>query len=97
MKTYAQRLTELETTYVPESKFFTTEGNANYVKKILGLADLNDFELQNMRDMAVMFFARNIDEARCDRNWDEYDRQSTMMMSVTAVIDSVKYNRGIAV
>lgn len=97
MKTYAQRLIELETTYIPDNKHYTTEGNANYIKRVLELAELNDFELQNMRDMAVMFFNNNMSDARCDEDWNAYERQMTLMMSVTAVIDSVKHNRGLAV
>lgn len=97
MKTYAQRLMELEKTYTPESRFFTTAKEMETVKTVLGLADLNDFELQNMRDMAVMFFNSKADNALLNDEKDGFDRLWNIMQSVTAVIDNVKWNRGLAV
>ena len=97
MKTYAQRLVELETTFVPEYLHFTTAEEMQRVIETLGLNDMSAFELQNMRDMAVMFFDSDLNDARADRDWDAYDRYRELMFSVTATIDRVKFDRGYAV
>ena len=89
MKTYAQRLLELEKNYKPASTFFTSKLEAEQVEKTLGLNELNDFELQNMRDMTVMFFGSRAD----DNDMDAWNK----MMSITAVIDHIKWDRGLAV
>ena len=97
MRTYAQRLMELAEQYTPANDFFTTKEEARQIKDTLELADLNDFELQNMRDVAVMFFNSTASNARLNGEWDKYDKAWNTMQSVTAVIDSVKVNRGLAV
>lgn len=97
MKTYAQRLVELETTFVPANLHFTTAEEMKKVGEILGLNEMGKFELQNMRDMSVMFFDSNANDARADRDWDAYDRIRETMFSVTATIDNVMYNRGYGV
>lgn len=82
MKTYFQMISELKG-YEPKSRMFTSEDEIQMLNKHFGLEAMSITELQNLRDMFVLVYR------------DQYDMFSTnAMMSVTAVIDHFKWQKG---
>lgn len=97
MKTYAQRIMELAETYMPADRHFTSQAESNQVKEVLGLEDMGKFELQNMRDMVVMFFDSERLAGRLNEDAKQMKDAEIKMWSITAVIDEVKWVRGYTV
>lgn len=82
MKTYYQMISELKG-YEPKSRMFTSNEEIEMLNKHFGLEAMTVTELQNLRDMFVLVYR------------DQYDMFSTnAMMSVTAVIDHFKWQKG---
>lgn len=82
MKTYFQMISELKG-YEPKSRMFTSEDEIQMLNKHFGLEAMSVTELQNLRDMFVLLYR------------DQIDMFSTnAMMSVTAVIDHFKWQKG---
>lgn len=96
--TYIRRIMELADTYCPESRIFTSGEEARTVKDALGLDEMQtELELRNMRDMTVLYYDRMIDTALAEDDHEDFDRLMSAMQSITAVIDSVLWNRGYGV
>ena len=85
MRTYAQRITDLASKYEPSERHFTTVAESKLVKQELELSEMGRFELQNMRDMVVLYFEDRMAVS---------ERARRQMMSITAVIDEVLWERG---
>lgn len=85
--------------YKPEKRHFTSQSEMDMIAMNLGLEGLTNEQLQSRRDEVVKFYYA-LDEKV---DWDSpkereiaYDRHEGMM-SVTAVIDHYKFNRGMEV
>lgn len=85
--------------YKPEDRHFTSQSEMDMIAMNLGLEGLTNEQLQAKRDEIVALYW-SLDE---DVNWDDpkereiaYNRHDGMM-SVTAVIDHYKFNRGMEV
>ena len=96
-KTYAMRIVELDKTNFPKNIHVTSADEAKTITEILGLDELNDFELQNMRGMVVMFYDSKQSDALLNAEHSAFESAMNKMMSVTAVIDHIKFKRGLAV
>ena len=81
--------------YRPEDEHFTSQHEMDLIALNLGLEGLTNEQLQEKRNEVVRFYhelkVKNQEDR--DKVWD----LSTAMMSVTAVIDHHKYNRGMEV
>ena len=80
--------------YMPKDEQFTSDFEMEMIAKCLDLRKLSNEELQEKRNEVVRFYSE-LKKAETDRekSWD----YTTAMMSVTAVIDHFKYQRGMGV
>lgn len=80
--------------YQPKDEHFTSFEEIAMISEKLGLAGLDNEQIQEKRNQVVMFY-HNLKKAETDRNkvWD----LSIAMMSVTAAIDYIKSKRGMEV
>ena len=92
-KTYYQLLSEIKD-YRPADRHFTSADEIAMLAGHFGLDDMSLFDLQNLRDMAVFFFGEIADSLRENGNKEESYRALDAMMSVTAVIDMYKAEKG---
>lgn len=74
--TYFQMISMLKD-YMPESRVYTSDAEAKFLKEFFGLEGMSRYELCNLRDMVVMMWD----------NWLKVD--SSWLMSVTVVIDEM--------
>lgn len=80
--------------YKPKDEHFTNEFEVKEITDSLGLENMTNEELQEKRNDVVRFYHDlKLNESDPDKRWD----YSTAMMSVTAVIDSHKWNRGMEI
>lgn len=82
MKTYSQMITELKG-YEPHSRMFTSQEDIDFLNKHFGLEEMSLLDLQNLRDMFVLLYCSDLDM------FSYYAK-----MSVTAVIDYYKFQKG---
>ena len=91
---------ELDEKYSPAKRGFVNVSEMKTIFTVLDLSARNDIELQNIRDMTVMFYSMLIDAARSgDSNprlndWTSY---SDKMSAIVCVIDNEQLRRGMAV
>ena len=81
-KTYYQMIKELKG-YEPKDSHFTSFEEVERLNKHFGLDTMNALELRNLRDMFMLVYIGNRDMFT-----------SCAMMSVTAVIDHYKWQKG---
>lgn len=85
--------------YQPKDKHFTSDEEIKMIADKLGLVGLTNEQLQAKRDEVVEFFSSLEDTV----NWEDPKQRenaynwTTALMSVTAVIDHFKWNRGMEV
>lgn len=83
--------------YKPKNEHFTSQEEIDMLTEKLGLDKMSNEELQQTRDEVVRFFHYRILDAikaeDSNKRWD----LSQSMMSVTAVIDYCKVNKGMEV
>lgn len=81
--------------YMPADEHFTSQSEMDLIALNLGLECLTNEQLQEKRNEVVRFYHDLKVKNQEDRNkvWD----LSTALMSVTAVIDHYKWNRGMEV
>lgn len=77
--------------FIPKDRHITSLKEINYIKETLDLEHASNDDLRNYRDMCVMMW-----EHMCDTREDGYERMGAMQ-SITAVIDSVQFTRGMEV
>ena len=73
----------IDADYSPKHRIFTSKEEIDYVSDLMGLDELDDWDLQNLRDMWVLL---NMD---VDYNDEKAFKRS---QSVVAIIDNKKYN-----
>ena len=81
MKTHYEMISSLQ--YEPKSRSFTSEDEIKMLDKHFGLSGMSLLDLQNLRDMFVLVYFQNRDKFSMNA-----------MMSVTAVIDHFKLQKG---
>lgn len=69
--------------YEPKDRHFTSNEEMDMLNKHFGLEKMSAYELQNLRDMFMALYIANRDSFSC-----------FAMMSVTAVIDHFKWQKG---
>lgn len=80
--------------YKPADDHFTSNEEMEMLTEKLNLENLTDEELQERRDDVVKYYHDlKVNEKDRNKAWD----YTTAMMSVTAVIDHHKYNRGMEI
>lgn len=85
--------------YQPKDKHITSEEEIKMIAEKLGLDVLTNEQLQAKRDDVVEFFSSLDDKV----NWEDPEQREsaynrhTALMSITAVIDHFKWNRGMEV
>lgn len=90
MESFLTMIRQLEN-YTPEDKHFTTFDEIDVVTTTLNLKQMNRCDIQNMRDMVVMYYSRLIENARVN-DPDKFDFYNNAMMSITSIIDYFKLN-----
>ena len=94
-KTDASALMDLKGKYVPAARGVLSKSEADLIRTTLEIATRTDIELQNVRDMTVMFYGRLAER-------DGTDPAKAMavmdaMSGICAVIDEEKCRRGMPV
>ena len=87
MKTYLQRINELYKEFTPKQRRIVKMDEIYFINKKLELDGLNELELHNMRDMAVMYFDL-VTEDKVDLGMMD------KMSAITSVIDLKLRNIG---
>lgn len=91
---------ELDEKYSPAKRGFVNASEMKAISTTLDLSARSNIELQNIRDMTVMFYSMLIDAAKHEdsspklNDWMTY---SDKMSAVVCVIDNERINRGMAV
>jgi len=81
--TYCQMM-DIIKDYRPEQRFFTSEDEARFLRNFFGMYEMTDYELANLRDVAVLMFS----------SWyDGMEGGMEVMQSITTVIDDLRYMR----
>ena len=83
--------------YRTKSSLFTDEFEIKEVSDNLGLEKKTDEQVQETRDNVVVFYSKLIKKAIEEGDQDKRWELSNALMSVTEVIDSHKWNRGMHV
>lgn len=86
----------LTETIIPE-QFIVSDREHYKISAILNLQGLTDEELQAVRNTIVEEFSDRQSSLRKRGDWDSYDRISTQMSMITAVIDEEKNSRRMAI
>ena len=89
---------------ITPEEMFVSEETMNEINEILNLENQTNFSLQIMRDSIVKYFS-SITNKYYNKDFtkvikprdDEYMAIQTRVSMITAVIDHVKWNRGMAV
>lgn len=91
MKTYTQRIIELHNDYKAD-EFVTKMSDIRKIEKALGLCDMDELELRNIRDMVVMFYTIEMNDHRDD--FEVWRQLNSNMTSITSVIDNMIWAKG---
>ena len=83
-------------TYSPEDKHITNWGEYNLICKVLDLRTISKEEICQLRDEVVDYYDELADKCRETDKAKSYD-YITSMMSVTAVIDDIKWKIGVEI
>ena len=96
-KTDFRSVQHLREVYSPKTRGIVTGEEAAVIKRELELEQRNDIELQNARDIVVYFYADVAEAARNDGDMDDWDEARDAMSAICAVIDEMKWSRGMEV
>lgn len=92
MKTNVQMLRELKD-WFPQERGILTFNELYVVKATLHLEKMDELQLRNMRDTAVMFFDKFMPEDK-ENNISEVMKISDKISAITGVIDNVLWRKG---
>lgn len=91
MRTHFQMILDVKD-YCPKSDMFTSKEEIEMLTKNFSLDEMSALELQNLRDMVVMYWGNRMREERAENGATEtFFNLSHAMQSITAVIDHFKY------
>lgn len=93
----AQLLMSLSKAYKPARRGVLTVKEQNLIKKELELDSRTDIELQNIRDMLVMFYGQKTDHLIQSGNTQEAMESMDAMSGACGAIDNEKIRRGLPV
>ena len=95
VRTYANRVLGLKENFKTEHRSIINKNEIETVRKFLGLNELKtELELRNMRDMVVLIYNQDIDDAIV-RNDSKVARDiADLLSAVVAVIDKELYIKG---
>ena len=101
-KTYFNRLRQLNREYEPEQRGIVKINEIRQIEKVLGLDEMSEMELRNMRDMTAMYYDIIIDETEKKLESEGGSWKSMMALmdkvsAITAVIDNSLVAHGYAV
>lgn len=85
-KSYFQLLFE-NRDYVPADRHFTSQDEIKQIDRHFGLTEMKRYDLQNLRDMAVLWYDAQMNDRSNPKFWD----YMYAMQSVVAVIDNFLY------
>ena len=88
MKTYYQMISDLRG-YEPKDRHFTSNEEIQMLNEHFGLDKMSVLELQNLRDMFMLYYL-----SPGNQNENGAWFSTNAMMSVTAVIDHYKIQKG---
>lgn len=83
--------------YKPQDEHFTSDEEMKMIAEKLNLATLTNAELQEKRNEVVRFYHKLVEDAIMAGDHEKRWNLSDGLMSVTAVIDHYKFNRGMEV
>lgn len=87
MRTNFQMLRELDD-FTPENRGVLTGKEVNTIASALHLDEMDELALRNMRDFAVVYYARKIDDFEESGKSKEMFNALDVMSAITGVIDS---------
>lgn len=90
-----QSIRELLDDFKPQERGWISAEEADQIRTALELKQRSAIELQNIRDMTVLFLARRSEEQR--DNTDQVVETMDIMSAVTHVIDMERFSRGMEV
>lgn len=90
-----QSIRELLDDFRPQERGWISTEEAEQIRTALELKQRSAIELQNIRDMTVLFLARRSEEQR--DNTDQVVETMDIMSAVTHVIDMERFSRGMEV
>ena len=76
--------------YSPKDNFVTSAEEIEYIKKTLKLDECDSDDIYNYRTIVVLLWGNRAMEARKNEDFDEHDKLWNAMMSITAVLDSIR-------
>jgi hypothetical protein len=86
-------ISDLIKVFKPEERGCITNTEVAFVKEKLCLEDMDEIQLQNMRDMVVMLLSQK-STAVVEKDFDEFVRIEDIMSAITCVIDTIKFKNG---
>ena len=92
-KTNFTLVRELDEKYHPQTRGILSAQEVSLIKETLELENATELELRNMRDFVVMFLGNKSDKSDGMIDWESWDKMS----AITAVIDTVLFDKGCAV
>lgn len=103
-KTDFHSVQELKEKYTPKVRGIVSFDEAQVICEVLEIANRNDIELQNIRDVVVMIYGQWFDAMRQkyeqDKDKSTFDKSTEYMdamSAITCVIDQEKFKRGMPV
>ena len=92
-----QMIRQLCAEYAPKVRGLLSEQEEQTIRRVLELDTRTEIELQNVRDMVVMFYGERASAARAAGDYAAFDKWEDAMSAITCAIDSVKFSRGMEV
>lgn len=93
-RTNYMSLMALDEVYKPAKEGFVSKAEAELIKKELELEQRTEIELNDIRDMTVLFFSVKSDAEREKNNVDGWREIRDKTSAIVCVIDTEKMNRG---
>lgn len=92
-KTDCHAIMELQKKYVPAMHGIVNEEEKRLIQEILELNSRNDIELQNIRDMAMMQYARWIGSPQQADNISAILKAIDALSGICCIISQERFNR----
>lgn len=93
MRTNFEMIRELND-FTPAHRGILNGDEVQHITKTLHLEEIDELELRNMRDFAVMFYGRKMDRFESKDATKEIIKLMDIMSAVTGVIDSQLWKIG---
>jgi hypothetical protein len=90
-------LMALDKVYTPETEGFVNKSEAELIRKELELKQRTDIELNDIRDMTVLFFDMMGNSAREEKNVEKWRVIRDKSSAIVCIIDNEKIRHGMEV